>query len=201
MCKYNISRDSVLSDAIEKCVTEMYDKAQPSISWEEIKRLSSEGVYNENNTFIDQHYLSHKEYAEIVDKYVYAYGFKNLFQDNCDTILDYLTNGGHKDKYIPAYTDDNGNYHPGYRSYEPTPKLSDIIGDENTQKCVDLIKECQNFYNRNRYETTFRMSVMNYSPNSNIETVRQYWQNKDKTILIKERFFNEDEEEWQNVED
>lgn len=201
MGKYDISTDTVLSDAIEKCLTEMYDKAQPSISWDEIKRLSKEGVYNQENSFINQHYLPNEEYAEIVDKYVYAYGFKNRFQENCDAVLDYLMNGGHKDKYIESYTDENGNYHPGYRSYEKTPKLRDVIGEEHAEKCAELIKDCKDFYDRNRTEVSFRFSVMNYSPTSNIETARRYWENKDKNVVIKERFFNEDEEEWQYVEE
>lgn len=192
-----ISRNGLLSEAIERCLSEMYDKAQPSVSWEELKQLSREGVYNDKNSFIDQHYLSQDEYIEIIDKYIYAYNLKNPFQGNCDLVIEYLTKGGMKDKYIPQHTDEKGHWHPRYRSYEETPKLADVIGEENAQKCIELITECKNFYNKNSMEVSFRMSVMNYSPSSNIETVREFWKEKDESVIIREKVYNEETGEYE----
>jgi hypothetical protein len=112
-----------------------------------------------------------------------------------DLVKKYLIEGGTKDKYIPEKIDKSGFKHPGHRGYEEIPsisvKINDIITNHYGQvepgqnhlvkKIVDAVMEnvndCEQFFDTNREEIGFRMEVGNYSPNSNIETVREFYKN------------------------
>jgi hypothetical protein len=109
-----------------------------------------------------------------------------------ELVKDYLINGGTKDKYIK----EEG--YPGYRGYEKVPPLKDFIGEEHANKAIELIDECNNFYNPDREETSFRFEVSNYGPSQCLEAVRKYWGDKEK---IYERKYNYDTEEYENVMD
>ena len=55
------------------------------------------------------------------------------------------------------------------------------------------IQDCKDFYKFDREEMGFRMDISNYSPNSNIEAVREFY--KDTDIVINEIVEQEDEED------
>ena len=181
-----VTREEILLEAVEKCLTEMYKKSQPSISWKKIKELSQSGYYGDENRFFEQHYLPEDEYEDIVESYVSAYNMKDMFKEYCDLVYDYLENGGYKDVFEPEF--EGG---PNVRKIHPTPKLIDVIGEENTNKCLELIKFCRNFYRGEIDETTFRFNVMNFSPSSNKEDVQNYWKEQGKNVVIKDRCLNE----------
>lgn len=185
-----IKREDILNEAVDRCLTEMYKRAQPSISWKKIKELTERGVYNVGNQFIDQHYLSKEEYTDIINEYIAAYDLHNPFKENCDTVSKYLKDGGRRDVII---REDNL---PPRREIEDTPKLSDAIGDENAQVVLDLVDACRNYFRGEGSETGFRFNVMNYSPSSNKEAVQAFWKAKGKKIKIKDRYFDEESEEW-----
>ena len=107
---------------------------------------------------------------------------------------EYLIKRGVKDAYINEYTDENGNYHPGYRGYEKIAPMVEhikkIISDEHdgnnevtaaiaqkvANKVIELINTCQDFYRFNGDECKFRNTLaMGASPTSNAETVKKWW--------------------------
>lgn len=179
-------RDRVLKQAVEECLNEMFLRSQPSITWKEFTEGFSTGKYKEGDRPIEQHYLSMEEYIDIKEKYLYGYNLNTTWPDNAQLMIDYLEKGGTKDKYIPESTDENGNYHPGYRGYESTPKLIDaiteIVGEvsaiEVCKKVFELINDCKNFYRGDRLENQFSFTVMNYSPCSSKERVQEFWGDK-----------------------
>jgi hypothetical protein len=175
-----INRRKMIEEAILKCYKELYKMAQPSADLDELIRLAKEGKEDSKMPFYRQHYLSQENYVYICDMFMDAYNIKCPWEDHCDTVISYLENGGKKDKYIKP---DNA---PGYRGYEDTPKLSDVIGEENAKKAIDLIKECRGFYRLNSEENSFRFTVMDASPTTNKQEVIDYWKSQGKDVKIKD---------------
>lgn len=188
-----MNRTEILEEAVHRCYKEMYAKAQPPIDWDDILARAAKGEEDKNFPFYRQHYLSQEEYTDIIEDYIYAYHIRSRTKDHMDLVKDYFVNGGTKDKYIEAYDDEYG-HHPGYRSYEKTPKLEDVIGKEATEKVLELLEACTTFYGSEREEARFRFTVMDYSPTSNKQDVIDYWKSKGVDIKIKEYNPYEDEE-------
>ena len=203
------SRSDIISKAVIDCLDEMYRKSQPSITWEEVE---AEAKLNPEKRIWQEHYLSPKKFEEIQDKYMYMYRIGDEFKGNVTLVEEYLSKGGTKDKYIDAHTDEYG-YHPGYRGYERVPPIKeqieqilneefasgevspfvkDAIRDKIVESVMNTIGYCKEFYCFNREEVGFRFNVSNYSPNSNIEAVREVY--KDTDIVINEDIDDEDEE-------
>lgn len=191
-------REDVLSEAVHECLKEMYKWAQPSIDIDEL--VASGFKDDKDNPLYRKHYLSMENFKYIVDSYVYAYGMKDPWEENFDTCIRYLTEGGLKDKYIPADGDK-----PGYRSYDKVAPLAEFIGQENTDKAIELIKECRNFYRHNREENDFgfTMSLGVGSPNSNNEEVEKYWQENGRPDFKIKKYDIDDviygSEEYENI--
>ena len=181
-----VRREEILGEALERCLTEMYKRSQPSIAWKKIKELFESGYYNDENRFFDQHYLSVEEYDEIVKSFISAYCMQNLFKEHCDLVYDYLENGGYKDVFEKE-TEDG----PTLRKVERTEKLSEVVGEENAKKCLELISLCRNFFRGEIDETTFRVNVMNFAPSTDKEAVQKYWDEQGKKVVIKDRCLDE----------
>lgn len=214
-----ITRRDIIVEAIEKCLAEMYKYAQPPVTnlKEALENFSKEPKELQRKyPFYSRYYISQEEHNEFIEMYLNAYNIINPFKDHMDTLREYLEKGGSKDKYIEAYTDEYG-YHPGYRGYEKVPPIAvhieklimdhpsmkdnimdEIIDmrDKVIEKVFELITECKNFYNANRYECAFRMDVGNISPTSNKDTVIEYWKTQGVDLEIKDRVYDEDEDEW-----
>jgi hypothetical protein len=184
-----MNRKDVIERAIEECITELYLRAQPSISLDELKKLYKK---EPDKHWYDYFYLNQKEAEEIIEDYIIAYRIRNEFHDDMDTVRRYLRDGGTKDKYIKPK---DGS--PGYRGYENTPKLSDLIGEEAAQQALNLIDECDNFYQPNKEESGFKFNVLNLSPCCNIETVRK----NRPDIAIYERKYYDEWDIWRDVDD
>lgn len=203
-----MNRRSILDKAVHDCYKEMYAKAQPSADWDQIIKEYEEGKRNKNERVYEQHYLSQEEYTYIVDKYVEAYGMTAHWKDDVEVVEEYLTKGGTKDKYIPDQYNENGELvSPGYRGYEKVAPLYEhirnIIGEEYdgngeiadsvskkvTDKVMEIIAICKNFYQFDREESSFKIScALGASPTSNPETVKKYWKEKTgEDIQIEER--------------
>lgn len=201
-----LDREEVLSKAYEDCIREMFAKAQPSADWDNIIEEYKAGKIDEkkDGPIYDRHYLSHDEFVYIMDKYMKAYRIESEWKDDIEVLEDYLNKGGTKDKYIKDYDDEYG-HHPGYRSYEKVAPLRDhirnIVGnydcseaakamaDDITDKVMDLIATCKNFYSFNVDEQKFRNTVcMRCSPSGSIEIVKKWWKDHyDVDIEIEER--------------
>jgi len=205
-----LDRETVLGKALEDCYREMFAKAQPAADWDNLIAEYKEGKIDEekDGPVYDRHYLSYEEYIYILNKYLDAYRIKSEWKDDVEIVEDYLKNGGSKDKYIEACTDENGNYHPAYRSYENVPPLkehikkiineefgenwTDILNekvDKITDKVFEIISLCKNFYCFNADEMKFRNTLaMGSSPTSNKETVKKWWkEHYDVDIEIEDR--------------
>ena len=165
------------------------------------------------------YYLPKEIMKSICDSYVYAYNIDSQ-QELLNTIhiLKNYCREPVVDKYINDYTDENGNYHPGHRSYDNPDNLYKEIAkvvsnysldpaDENSDEVIDLCNKffefldmAGNFYNWSRDLNSFNMSVyLGPSPNSNKKAVIENWKkyrNQDIEIdeeQIKKEYYGEDE--------
>lgn len=198
-----LDRDEILKKAYHECMAEMYAKAQPPADYYQLLEDAKNGKIGKDERVYERHYLSHEEFKHISEKYKDAYNIKSHWQDDIEVLENYVKNGGNKDKYIEAHTDEKGNYHPGYRSYEKVDPISDQIYDslkaEIGDECAELSKKilavildtietCKEYYKFDREESSFDCSVaLGPSPTSNAETVIEYWKSQGIDIEIEER--------------
>lgn len=202
-----VDRSDVIEKAIIDCLDEMYRRSQPSITWEEIQKQVKE---DRDRHIWREHYLPQWLYKNIQNKYVRMYRLQEEWSTSVGLVESYLLEGGTKDKYIEAYTDEHGNYHPGCRGYEDvkpikeqieqilteqleTGSRADSIKEQIVKAVMDSISDCKNFYHHDRDYMQFSFNVSNYSPNSNIEAVREFY--KDTDIVINEIEMGEDDDE------
>ena len=197
-----LDRKEILKKAYHECMTEMYAKSQPSADYNQLLEDAKNGKIGKDERVYERYYLSHEEFKHILGKYKEAYNIKSHWKDDVEVVEKYIKEGGSKDKYIEAHTDEKGNYHPGYRSYEKVEPLKeqlfDILEeyglyDENMHNklydtITNIIDTCKNFYRFDREETSFDCSVtLGPSPSSCAESVIQYWAQQGVDIKIEER--------------
>ena len=140
-----MNKNDVLTEAIDKCLKELYSYAQPAISWEDFveenkiyskKYKKWESEKDSNPEFKDKsitecigpcpfkfYYLPREIIKEICDSYVYAYRLdqKQEFLDTISILKDYCRSPI-VDKYIePTET------RLGYRSYDHPDNLEKEI--------------------------------------------------------------------------
>lgn len=158
-----ITRDSVISKAIEECMKELYSLATPSISWEDF--IEENRIYREREKkwVPKENKISHIEYCgpkpfefyylpkeimkDIVDSYIYSYKLdqKQELLDTIEILKNYCEDPI-IDKYIKG---ENGN--SGYKEYEHCDNLEtelnqlfkEYFGDSETDPCY-VGKEVQN---------------------------------------------------------
>lgn len=251
-----MTRNDVISQAIDQCLKELYSYVQPKVTWEEFEKENktyskkykiwenySHAFHNRENkpevwmqynaSFKDWenksitecigpkpyefYYLPKEIMKDICDNYIDAYNIDSQ-QELLNTISilkDYCRNPI-VDKYINEYTDENGNWHPGHRSYDHPDNLETeiekILGDvaiDNSyyqhtilDKIFEFLDMAGKFYNWTRDLNTFNMNVyLGPSPNSNKEKVIENWKiyrNKDIEInenQIKIDYYGEDYDE------
>lgn len=197
-----LDRKEIIKRAYHECMVEMYAKAQPSTDYNQLLEDAKNGKIGKDERVYERYYLSQEEFKYILNKYKDAYNIKSYWKDDVEVIEKYIEEGGVKDKYIPSYKDENGNYHPGYRGYENVAPLKDRLFDileeyglydENMHNklydtVVDTIDTCKNFFKFDGEERSFDCSVaLGPSPNSCAEAVIQYWVHQGVDIEIKER--------------
>ena len=163
------------------------------------------------------YYLPKEILKDICDNYIYAYNIDSQ-QELLNTIqiLKEYCRKPIVDKYIDEHTDENGNWHPGHRSYDNPDNLekeiTKILGPEVEDNPYHVHKICDkffefldmagNFYNWNRDLNSFNMSVyLGPSPNSSKESVIKNWKEyKGQDIeindeQIKKEYYGEDYDE------
>ena len=197
-----LDRKEILERAYHECMAEMYAKSQPSADYNQLLEDAKNGKIGKDERVYERYYLSHEEFKHILGKYKEAYNIKSHWIDDIEVLERYIKEGGSKDKYIEAHTDEKGNYHPGYRSYEKVKpikeQISDVLKeyslyDENMHNklydtVTNIIDTCKNFYRFDREESSFDCSVaLGPSPNSCAEAVIQYWAHQGVDIKIEER--------------
>lgn len=233
-----ITRNKLLSQAVDDCMKELYSFVQPSVDWndfiQENKLYSNQYKIWEKTRDTDPnyigksitecigprpyefYYLPKDVMKEVVESYVYAYRMdvKQEFLNNIAILKDYCRNPI-VDKYIDDYTDENGNHHPGYRSYDHPDNLAKEIAKiisnyslEEAKEDSDDVQDICNkffefldmagdFYEWNGDLNSFNMSVyLGPSPNSNKKAVIKNWkQYRNKDIEIDESKYKEEEDE------
>ena len=200
-----VDREEVLGTAVYECMKEMYAKSQPSADYDQLIQDYKDGKIGKDETIYDRYYLSAEEFKYIKEKYKKAYRINEEWKDNISVLEEYLINGGYKDKYIEEKEDEDGFVHPGYRSHEKVLPIKNLIYDILLEQCSDKDAEtlsskisdkvmetigyCKNFYRFDREESKFEFSIcLGASPTSNAETVKKWWkENKGVDIEIEER--------------
>ena len=146
-----MTRDDVISKAINECIEELYTFVVPSVTWEEFKKeckIYSEKYKKWESEKSDKskkecigpapyefYYLPREIMKDICDSYVHAYELDS-HQELLDTI-ETLKNYCKKpivDKYIDDWTDETGFHHPGYRGYDHPDNLEKEINEEQIKK-------------------------------------------------------------------
>ena len=162
-----VSRDDVLSQAIDNCLDLMFRASYPSITLEEYKKLHEEmpEEQRENAMLYESHYLPWKVYRAIEEDFIEAYDLKSPLPDIIEILKGYFKEPI-VDKWIEGKEGEPG--HGGYEKPEP-------MDDETYKKVEEYLDMANNFYNWNRDLNTFCFNVSNYSPCSNRETVEHWW--------------------------
>lgn len=196
-----MTRDNIISHAITECMREMYAKAQPSADYDKLVEDVKAGKIGKDELVFNRHFLSHDEFNYILNKYIDMYRLREEWTSNVDLLIDYISKGGSKDKWIPDHTE-NGMYYTGHRGYEkvaPLKEQFDIIMneynmyDENMlnhlyDAVINTINDCKDFYKFDREQTSFSIAVaLGASPTSNPETVKEYWKSQGVDIDIEIR--------------
>ena len=203
------TRDDIIREAVHNCFKEMYAKSQPSADYDELVRKFRSGEITENKgetPIHDRYYLSMEEFVYIRDKYLDMYRMKNLWKSNVDFLRENLTEGSYKDVYISETIDENGDWHPGYRTSEKVPNLKELflnvfdeklklgdalrepIAEELYNVVLETIDNCRDFYRFDREEEQFGYSVaLGASPTSNKDRVIEYWKTQGVNVEIVDR--------------
>ena len=204
-----LDRKEILERAYTECMVEMYAKAQPSVDYYQLLEDAKNGKIGKDEKVYERYYLSRDEFEHIRNKYIEAYRLNETWRPNIELLEQYLTEGGTKDKYIKAHTDEYG-YHPGHRGYEKVAPLKEQFAeifhesdfytgsemDEASEELInnlydivtDIIDTCKNFYRFDREESSFDCSVaLGPSPCSNKDIVIEYWKSQGIDIEIEER--------------
>ena len=180
-----LDRDSIIRQAIEDCLEEMYLKSQPSCSLAQIRKNIEAGHIDKERRIYEEHYLSEEEQKYIVEKYVNAYGLHPQWPDNVDAVLDWLKHGGYKK--VPKDKDK-------MNEYDTIKPISEYIGEDNAKKVIDIVEECKFFYKfgRGDYEK-FTFNVYNFAPSSNKETVEETNKALGVEVFIEDRTTDPDD--------
>ena len=212
-----ISRNSIIDEGIIKCLDEMYQHSQPSITWKELNEQAKLDKENgiEGRHYWDEHYLGKEEYDEIFEKWAHAYRAINEWKDDVDVVLRYLTEGGIKDKWI-----ERNNGEPGYRGYEDvapikeqiekilndefasgevSPFVKDAIRDKIVETVLNTITTCKEFYRFDRDNERFSYNVNMMGPCCNIKSVQKWHDEHNTGEIIRERFYNDETDEYEYI--
>lgn len=180
-----ISRDDVLSDAVNKCMEELYKYVQPEVSWEDFIKQNKEWKEGDPKLY-EFYYLDQKIQNEIMENYSHAYRIPPELVSNIECIKNYF-NEPIRDKYIK----EEGK--PGYRGYEKFTPLKEIIGEDNYKKVEEYLDEAGKFYKWDRDLQSFNFTIaLGASPNINKQAVINNWKKyRNKDIEIKDIDFDE----------
>ena len=220
-----MTRRDILEKASLECLKELYTKVQPAVTWEDFlqqnKKYSKkyeqwERLEDRPNLYdycgprpCEFYYLPKEVMKEICDSYVDAYKI-----DNHQNLLDIIEilNNYFEEPIVDAWIEEEGN--SGYRGYEHPDNLhteftkllrcfynEDIdngaVAEELIRLVRDFFDKAGEFYSWNHDLNAFNTAVyLGPSPCSNKETVIKNWkQYRDKTILINDSIYIEDEED------
>ena len=183
-----ISRNDVLSKAVDDCLEELYTLVVPKITWEKFKEECK--IYSEKykkweserkiNSELDKksriecigpapyefYFIPREITKDVCDSYVHAYKIDNQQEllDTIETLKNYCKEPI-VDKYIDDWEDEHG-HHPGYRSYDYPDNL-----EKEIKKILGDIAEDNEYYQdelQNKFFEFLDMAGDFYSWNSEI---------------------------------
>ena len=165
-----ITRDKVLSEAVNKLLEEMYRRAQPPVDINKYIQQYKDGTLDKDKDHVeDWHYLPMEVQTQIINDYLRAYGAEDQTRKQFEWLIHLFKEGGLKTVYRDMF--DTGEK---VRTADNTPKLDEIIGEENAQQVYELINDFLGFYRTNHDEWAIR-SIIWYCPTTNPETVIEKW--------------------------
>lgn len=186
-----LTREDILKECVDRCLSEMYKWAQPSVDLQELLQLAKEDKWHdsEEDPLYKHHYLSQENFKYIKRSYLEAYGLFDYWKDSLDTLLDNFKHGGFRDSWVPEIgKPGDNNWVPGYRSSEKVKPLSELIGKENTDIVINTINDYKEFYkfgSRDVNKVTFTI-CLGSSPTSNKQEVIDYWKSQGEDIEIED---------------
>ena len=189
-----LDRDTIIDEAIDRCLEEMYQKSQPKASYHDYIVKIKRGEINKNEKIFERHYLCQTQFEYILEKYIKAYRLQNEWKSNIDFLIENLKEGGYKVVY-KKHRDGTD-----YKSTEHIAPIHNIIGEDNTQELFNYINIVKNFYRFDREEESFKFNIcLGCSPTSNPNIVKEYWKSQgidieiDTTELSKDDYWELDE--------
>lgn len=174
-----ITRKEILSEAIRRFERDLYENSLPKVDFDELVRKAKNGEEDPKHPFYMQYYLPDEIFKDLLEEYESAYGIRSVWKDNVNTVLEYLKYGGPK---LPWKKDEFG-----FKRYERSPKLEEVISKEDAEKVYELIVNCKDFYKFDSDESTFRFSAfLGSTPTSNKDAVIEYWKSQGVDLEIDE---------------
>lgn len=176
------SKSDYTSYMINQCLREMYAMAQPPADYDEILELARNGHEDDQYPFFEQHYLSKEETQLVLDKYLDMTNLEPTWKDDCDTMIEYLSDGG----YHNVIKHDN--LGGSYRDAEKLAPIQEYIGEEAFAKVLEYMNECKSYYRYGSIEkSAFVWPIINVAPTSNKERVIEFWKSQGVDIEIIDR--------------
>lgn len=163
-----VSRDDLISEAVNRCLDIMYRASYPSITLKEYQEQHDKMTKEERHSaqLYNAHYLPWKTYEAIKEDIAGAYDFKSPLPDIIEVLKGYF-----KEPIVDKWIEGKDENDPGHRGYAHPEPMSEEAYKE-AEKFLDMANE---FYNWNRELTAFYFNVSNFSPCSNRETVEKWW--------------------------
>jgi len=184
-----IDKDTIMKEAIDRCLEEMFQKSQPKASYYGYLEQLKKGQISKDDKIYDRHYLNETQFKYIAEKYKKAYRLKRTWISNVDFVLNCLKEGGFKTIYEPLI--DGGEK---VRSAKKMDPIAMIIGQENANKVIEYIKNLRDFYRFDRDEEKFDFNIyLGCAPTCNAETVKGYWKSQGIDIEIDTTELSEDD--------
>lgn len=137
------TRQEVLEQAFDECIHEMYLNSDPPIDINTIDFTTFKD--DEKNPFRSQHLIDSDQFDDILSDAMYAYGIRDDFHENLDSIKQDLIKGPQmriaKDRY------------------DKLSPLSEVIGQEAFDIVMKYLDTISKYYKTDYEVSQFKMSV------------------------------------------
>jgi hypothetical protein len=154
-------------EIVDNCLQDLYKYSYPSVDYKKVKHLKSK------KDILIQHYISEDLKRAICKWYIDVFRLQDNWLRYVSLLEHYLKNGG----YYKISLDND-------YLMKKTQKLSDFLSDEQTQKVLQIVQHCKNFYNSSTLEEEFYNRLHSHEPLSDKSIVEQYWRKQGKNIII-----------------
>lgn len=165
--------DTIMWEAVEDTLQEMYFYAIPSVDWKQRIQDKKDGK-DVDMDLIYHHYLPQELYKDILEMAKHNYSYEPFFQDYTEHLTQFLLEGG--------YGTDPDN--PGKNNNKQYPSIKEEIGEKAFEILKKRLKAYSNFYRFDYQRWKFDHTVMNYSPNCNRQAVIDYWKSQGVDLEI-----------------